>query len=45
MAISASDVKELRERSGAGMLECKKALEDAGGDLARAMEALKKKGH
>ena len=45
MAISASDVKELRERSGAGMLECKKALEDAGGDLAKAMEALKKKGH
>lgn len=45
MAISASDVKELRERSGAGMLECKKALEDAGGDLSKAMETLKKKGH
>jgi elongation factor Ts len=45
MAISASDVKELRERTGAGMLECKKALEDAGGDLTKAMEALKKKGH
>jgi elongation factor Ts len=45
MAISASDVKELRERTGAGMLECKKALEDAGGDLKRAMDALKQKGH
>ncbi|HVP05044.1 MAG TPA: translation elongation factor Ts [Dehalococcoidia bacterium] len=45
MAISASDVKELRERSGAGMLECKKALEEAGGDMDKAMEALKKKGH
>lgn len=45
MAISASDVKELRERSGAGMLECKKALEDAGGDLTKAMTALKAKGH
>jgi elongation factor Ts len=45
MAISASDVKELRERTGAGMLECKKALEDARGDVAKAMEALKQKGH
>jgi elongation factor Ts len=45
MAISASDVKELRERTGAGMLECKKALEDAKGDLAKAMETLKAKGH
>lgn len=45
MAISASDVKELRERTGAGMLECKKALENAGGDLTKAMAALKEKGH
>jgi len=45
MAISASDVKELRERTGAGMLECKQALESANGDLAKAMETLKKKGH
>jgi elongation factor Ts len=45
MAISAADVKELRERSGAGMLECKKALEDAGGDMEKAMETLRKKGH
>src|SRR6185295_15942854 len=45
MAISASDVKELRERTGAGMLECKQALDEAKGDLAKAMETLKKKGH
>ena len=45
MAISAADVKELRERSGAGMLECKKALEEAKGDMAAAMKALEKKGH
>ncbi len=45
MAISANDVKELRERTGAGMLECKQALEAAKGDVAKAIEALKKKGH
>ena len=45
MAISASDVKELRERTGAGMLECKQALESAKGDLDKAMAALKEKGH
>ena len=45
MAISANDVKELRERTGAGMLECKQALEAAKGDVTKAMEALKEKGH
>jgi elongation factor Ts len=45
MAISASDVKELRERTGAGMLECKQALEAAKGDVQKAMAALKEKGH
>ena len=45
MAISANDVKELRERTGAGMLECKQALEAAKGDLKKAMAALKAKGH
>lgn len=45
MAISANDVKELRERTGAGMLECKQALEAAKGDVKKAMEALKEKGH
>ncbi len=44
MAISASMVKELRERTGAGMMECKKALVDAGGDLDRAVEQLRKSG-
>lgn len=45
MAISASDVKELRELTGAGMLECKQALEAAKGDKAKAIAILKKKGH
>lgn len=45
MVISATDVKELRERTGAGMLECKQALESANGDLDKAMAALKEKGH
>jgi len=39
--ISASLVKELRERTGLGMMECKKALEEAGGDLARAEDVLR----
>lgn len=44
MAISASAVKDLREQTGAGMMECKKALEEAGGDMERAGELLRKKG-
>jgi len=44
MAISAADVKTLRERTGAGMLDCKKALEEAGGDLTKASELLREKG-
>ena len=44
MAISATDVKQLRELTGAGMLECKKALEASNGDLEKAKESLKKKG-
>ncbi len=44
MAISAADVKTLRERTGAGMLDCKKALEEAGGDLTKAAELLREKG-
>lgn len=39
--ISAGVVKELRERTGLGMMECKKALTDAGGDLAKAEELLR----
>jgi elongation factor Ts len=37
-------IKELRERSGAGMMDCKKALEEAGNDIDAAMEILRKKG-
>src|SRR5260370_9933252 len=44
VTISASDVKELREKSGAGMLECKKALEENQGDMAKAMDWLREKG-
>jgi elongation factor Ts len=42
--ISAKDVKELRERTGAGMMDCKAALEEAGGDLDKAVEILRVKG-
>jgi elongation factor Ts len=44
MEITASLVKELRERSGAGMMECKKALTENGGDIDAAMEYLRKTG-
>lgn len=42
MAISAAMVKELRERTGLGMMECKKALKEAGGDIDKAIEDLRK---
>jgi elongation factor Ts len=41
MAISASMVKQLRERTGAGMMECKKALTEADGDMDAAVEAMR----
>jgi elongation factor Ts len=44
MSVTAADVKVLRERTGAGMLDCKKALEEAGGDMDAAVEALRVKG-
>jgi elongation factor Ts len=44
MAISASMVKELREKTGAGMLDCKKALEESNGDFESAIDWLRKKG-
>jgi len=44
MQISASLVKELRERTGAGMMECKKALQETGGNLDAAVEAMRKSG-
>jgi elongation factor Ts len=42
--ISAQAVKELRDKTSAGMMDCKKALQDANGDMAKAMETLKQKG-
>ncbi|AHC14727.1 translation elongation factor Ts [Salinispira pacifica] len=44
MAISAADVKKLREKTGAGMMDCKKALKEADGDFNRAEEILKELG-
>lgn len=44
MTIAASLVKELRERTGAGMMECKKALVDAGGEIDAAQELLRTRG-
>ncbi len=42
--ISASQVKDLREKTGAGMMECKKALTESGGDMEKAVEWLRKRG-
>jgi elongation factor Ts len=42
--ISAAEVKALRDRTGAGMMDCKQALEEAGGDIDKAIEILRKKG-
>lgn len=44
MSISAQDVKELRDATGVGMMDCKKALEEADGDFDKAVELLRKKG-
>ena len=44
MAITAAQVKELREATGVGMMECKKALTETNGDFDKAMEWLRKKG-
>lgn len=44
MSISAKDVKALRDQTGAGMMDCKKALTEANGDLQKAIENLRKKG-
>jgi elongation factor Ts len=44
MAIAAKDVATLRERTGAGMMDCKKALEETNGDLDKAVELLRSKG-
>ena len=44
MEVTANMVKELREKSGAGMMDCKKALAEAGGDMQRAFDLLRQKG-
>ncbi|HTL99451.1 MAG TPA: translation elongation factor Ts [Holophagaceae bacterium] len=44
MAFTAQDVKELREKTGLGMMDCKKALEETAGDMEGAIEYLRKKG-
>jgi elongation factor Ts len=44
MSVSASDVKELRERTGVGMMDCKKALVETGGDMEAAIDLLRSKG-
>jgi len=42
--VSAQSVQQLREKTGVGMMECKKALEEAGGDMNKAIEILRKSG-
>ncbi|SFD98343.1 translation elongation factor Ts [Thermophagus xiamenensis] len=44
MAITAADVSKLRKMTGAGMMDCKKALQEAGGDFDKAVEVIRKKG-
>ena len=44
MAVTAAQVKELRDKTGAGMMDCKSALDEANGDLEKAVELLRKKG-
>ena len=44
VTISPKDVSELRARTGAGMMDCKRALEESGGDMDKAAEILRKKG-
>ena len=44
MAVTAQLVKELRERTGAGMMDCKKALVETDGDIEKAIEYLREKG-
>ena len=44
MTVSAKEVQELRKMSGAGMMECKSALSDSGGDISQAFKLLREKG-
>jgi hypothetical protein len=45
MSITAEAVKRLREATGAGIMDCKKALEESNGDFDKAVEILRKRGH
>ena len=45
MGITAEMVKKLRDKSGAGMMDCKRALEDTGGDFTKAYDVLRTRGH
>jgi len=45
MEITAAKVKDLRDRTGIGMMECKDALKESGGDIEKAIIVLRKKGH
>ena len=44
MAVSAADVKQLREKTGAGMMDCKRALEESGSDIDKAISYLREQG-
>ena len=44
MKVSTKQVKELREKTGVGIMDCKNAIQDAGGDINKAVEILRKKG-
>ncbi|MHB0999573.1 MAG: translation elongation factor Ts [Armatimonadota bacterium] len=44
MAVTAESVRELRDKTGAGMMDCKKALEQTGGDMEKAVNILREKG-
>ncbi len=44
MSVDAATVKKLRDQTGCGMMDCKKALEETGGDVEKAIESLRKKG-
>ncbi|MDI7246311.1 MAG: translation elongation factor Ts [Bacillota bacterium] len=44
MAVTAENIKDLRERTGAGMMDCKKALAETGGDMEKAVAYLREKG-
>lgn len=45
MAVAADAIRELRQRTGVSILECKKVLEECGGDLEKAVDALRKRGY